>query len=154
MDNIWNIDNTDFSSIKLKTPKPLQGGTFFAPIQGENKIILIQTPKCLTKNGIHKTGKKTYTDLKFNTENKNLITWIEELEKHVRNIIYEKRYNWFHDEPSMDEIEYLWNTSVRQNRNSYLIRAFIQRFKNLEQIQIWNENNEEISIDDIEDEDI
>ena len=25
--------------------------------------MIIQTPKCLTKNGVHKTGKKTYTDL-------------------------------------------------------------------------------------------
>ena len=46
MDDIWNIENTDFSSIKLYTPKPLQGGTFFAPIKGNNKYVLIQTPKC------------------------------------------------------------------------------------------------------------
>ncbi len=154
MDNIWDINNTDFSSINLKNPKPLQGGTFFAPIYNDsNNILIIQTPKCLTKNGIHKTGKKTYTDLKFNFDNKALIKWFEELERHVRNIIFEKRYNWFHDEPSIDEIEYLWNSSIRQNKDSYLLRAFIQRFKNTEQIQIWNENNEEITIDDIENDD-
>ena len=100
-----------------------------------------------------KQEKKTYTDLKFNFDNKALIKWFEELERHVRNIIFEKRYNWFHDEPSIDEIEYLWNSSIRQNKDSYLLRAFIQRFKNTEQIQIWNENNEEITIDDIENDD-
>jgi hypothetical protein len=153
MDDIWNIENTDFSSIKLYTPKPLQGGTFFAPIKGNNKYVLIQTPKCLTKNGIHKTGKKTYTDLKIGYEHKNLIKWIEGLERHVRNIIYEKRDIWFHDEPSLDEIDYLWNSCVRPSKQSYLIRSFIQRFKNLEQVQVWNENNQEISIDDIGDDD-
>ncbi len=81
MDNIWDINNTDFSSINLKNPKPLQGGTFFAPIYNDsNNILIIQTPKCLTKNGIHKTGKKTYTDLKFAFDNKALIKWFEELE--------------------------------------------------------------------------
>lgn len=154
MDNIWDINNTDFSSINLKNPKPLQGGTFFASIYNDsNNILIIQTPKCSTKNGIHKTGKKTYTDLKFNFDNKVLIKWFEDLERHVRNIIFEKRYNWFHDEPSIDEIEYLWNSSIRQNKDSYLLRAFVQRFKNTEQIQIWNENNQEITLDDIENDD-
>ena len=49
-----------FTSIILKTPKPIQGGTFYARLMDNNKPLLIQTPKCLTKNGIHKTGKKTY----------------------------------------------------------------------------------------------
>ena len=33
------------------------------------------------------------------------------------------------------------------------MRAFVQRFKNTEQIQIWNENNQEITLDDIENDD-
>ena len=66
MDNIWDINNTDFSSINLKNPKPLQGGTFFAPIYNDsNNILIIQTPKCLTKNGIHKTGKKNIYGFKI-----------------------------------------------------------------------------------------
>ena len=28
-DNIWDYDNLDFSNIKLRMPKPLQGGTYF-----------------------------------------------------------------------------------------------------------------------------
>ena len=80
MDEIWNFENIDFTTINLKTPKPIQGGTFYANLMNNNKPLLIQTPKCLTKNGIHKTGKKTYTDLKISLDDTLFINWIKKLE--------------------------------------------------------------------------
>ncbi len=154
MDAIWNLENTNFSSISLRTPKPIQGGTFYARlVDDKNNPLLIQTPKCHTKNGIHKTGKKIYTDLKINTDNNVFIEWIKNLESHVKNIIFDKRQLWFHDEPSLDEIDYFWNSSLRTSKDNYLCRAFISKFKNNEQIQIWNENDEEMTLDDINSED-
>ena len=54
-----------FDEIIVKTPKALQGGTYSAKLELNNKPIIIQTPKCVTKKGIHKTSKQIYCDLLF-----------------------------------------------------------------------------------------
>lgn len=152
MDNIFSIKNFPLDEIKLKSPKPLQGGTYYSKlIVNDEKPIFIQTPKCYTKNGIHKTGKKIYCDLKFDSENDTFINWLMDVERRVRDLIFEKREIWFHDEPSMEEIEYNWNTSIRTNKNNYLVRTFIQRDKNSNYInlQIWDSDQNAIKLDDI-----
>jgi hypothetical protein len=150
MDDIcWDLNDIDFSKIQFKNLKPLQGGTYFATLHYNNNPILIQTPKCLTKNGIHKTGKKIYTDLKFSLDQTQLKTWLKGLEKKTIELIYEKSDIWFHDEINLDEIEYLWNSSIRDTKDSFLLRTFVQRFKNTEKVQLWNEDNEEIQLDQI-----
>jgi hypothetical protein len=149
MDNIFSIENFDFSKILLKSPKPLQGGTYYSKLLINNKPIFIQTPKCFTKNGIHKTGKKVYCDLKFDVEDELFIEWLMKMENKVRELIFEKRDIWFHDEPSMEEIEYNWNTSLRTNKNNYLLRTFIQKNKvNNVNLQIWDNENNLITLED------
>ena len=82
MSNILEINNFPFNDILLKAPRPVQGGTYYSKLVTNNgEPILIQTPKCLTKNGIHKTGKKIYCDLKFDIDNDIFIDWFMELEK-------------------------------------------------------------------------
>lgn len=149
-DNIWDYDNLDFSNIKLRMPKPLQGGTYFSKIENNSKPVLIQTPKCLSKNGIHKTGKKVYVDLKFSLDDKHIIEWITSFEEKIKSLIYEKKDLWFHDEPSEDEIDYLWSSSIRNVKDVYLLRTYVQRTNKSEQVQVWDEDESEISLDDIE----
>ena len=149
-DNIWDYDNLDFSNIKLRMPKPLQGGTYFSKIENSSNPVLIQTPKCLTKNGVHKTGKKVYVDLKFSLDDKHIIEWITSFEEKIKSLIYEKKDLWFNDEPSEDEIDYLWSSSIRNIKDTYLLRAYVQRTNKSEQIQVWDEDESEISLDDIE----
>ena len=43
--------NFDFSNISLKTPKPIQGGSFLSSIKNNNDALIIQTPKIKTKKG-------------------------------------------------------------------------------------------------------
>ena len=54
-----NADFT-FSNLTLANPQGLQGGAGFFKITYGWRTVLIQTPKCYTKNGIHKTEKKIY----------------------------------------------------------------------------------------------
>ena len=42
-----------FDDIIIKTPKALQGGTYSAKLEVDGKPLVIQTPKCKTKNGIY-----------------------------------------------------------------------------------------------------
>ena len=151
----YNLDETfPFDKITLANPSSLQGGgAYFSKIKFEEDDLLIQTPKCLTKNGIHKTGKKIYTDLQLSFDESVFINWIENLEEKIRDLVYEKRNIWFNNEPDKEEIEYNWNSSLRTYKQKYqLLRLYIPKIKNSEQqqIQIWDEEQKVLSLDDIQ----
>ena len=153
MDIIFSTNNKpNISEMVLKTPKPIQGGTYYSKIKLNENDIFIQTPKCKTKNGIHKTGKKIYCDLKFDNDQYAFIEILRDIENKVKKLIYEKRELWFHDEPSIEEIDYNWNTSIRTNRNNeYLVRTFVQKGKNNDYInlQIYDDDENILTIEDI-----
>ena len=52
-----------------------------------NNDFLIQTPKIITKSGIHKTGKKVYSDLLIGQENMDFINYMVEIEERVKELI-------------------------------------------------------------------
>ena len=77
-------ENYPIDNITIKTPKALQGGTYSATLELNSKPIIIQTPKCKTKKGIHKTSKQVYCDLLFlkdNTDNIVFINWLNSLQE-------------------------------------------------------------------------
>ena len=85
-------DDYPIDDIVIKTPKALQGGTYSASIELNSQPIVVQTPRCKTKKGIHKTSKQVYCDLLFlkdNTENIVFINWLNALQEKVRNLILE-----------------------------------------------------------------
>ena len=80
MDNInYKTDESyPFDEISLITPRPMQGGSFFSKVVVQNgKPMLFQTPRCLTKNGIIRTDKKIYCDLKFSEIHETFIQWFQ-----------------------------------------------------------------------------
>ena len=146
-------ENYPFEEIKIKNLKPLQGGTFLANLELNEEPIVIQTPKCKTKHGIHKTSKTTYCDLLLQNDS-DFLTNIEKLEEHVRGLILDNSEKWFSDKMSLDDIEYHWNSIVRNYKNSKLMRTYVQKNKRLNKfnIQIYNENEEEINIEKLNNE--
>jgi len=151
-------ENYPLDDIKIKTPKALQGGTYSAILEINSKPIIVQTPKCKTKKGIHKTSKQVYCDLLFlkdNTDNIVFINWLNSLQNKVRKLILENGDNWFHDKPSLDEVEYNWNDSIRTYKSNYnLIRTFIYKNKTVNKlnIQIYDDNENELHLESIDDE--
>lgn len=135
MENIIQLSNMtdfDFSSISLKNPKPVQGGSFLSHIKHNNNALVIQTPKIKTKKGITQTNKHVYTDLVFENDHNEFVEWVENLEERVRDIILEKSENWFHEPVTLDEIEYNWNSSVRTYKQTkQLLRTFIHKSKGI-----------------------
>ena len=79
--------NYPFDEITIKTPKALQGGTYCANLEINNGPIVIQTPKCKTKNGIHKTAKQIYCDLLMNRDHQDFIDWLDLFQERVRALI-------------------------------------------------------------------
>ena len=135
MENIIQPNNMvdfDFSSISLKSPKPVQGGSFLSSIKFNNNALIIQTPKIKTKKGITQTNKHVYTDLVFENEDNEFTDWIENLQENVRESILSKSDVWFHDPVTLDEIEYNWNNSLRSYKQSkQLLRTFIHKNKGI-----------------------
>jgi len=133
MENIIQLNNMvnfDFSNISLKSPKPIQGGSFLSSIKHNNNALIIQTPKIKTKKGITQTSKHVYTDLVFENDQSEFVDWIENLEERVRDIILSKSETWFHEPVTLDEIEYNWNNSVRTYKQTkQLLRTFIHKNK-------------------------
>ena len=143
--------NYPFDDIKIKTPKALQGGTYCANLEINNGPILIQTPKCKTKNGIHKTAKQVYCDLILNDDHQDFLEWIDSFQEKVRKLILKNAENWFHDTPTLDDIEYNWNDSVRSRSQYDLLRTFIHKPKGINQmsLQIYDSDENKLNIDEV-----
>ena len=143
--------NYPFDDIKIKTPKALQGGTYCANLEINNGPILIQTPKCKTKNGIHKTAKQVYCDLILNDDHQDFLEWIDLFQEQVRKLILKNAENWFHDTPTLDDIEYNWNDSVRSRSQYDLLRTFIHKPKGINQmsLQIYDSDENKLNIDEV-----
>jgi len=153
MENIVSPDNDyPFERIKIKTPKALQGGTYNAKLLLDDSPILIQTPKCRTKNGIHKTVKQIYCDILMNQDHNEFIGWLRQLQEKVRTLILDNAENWFHEAPTLDEIEYNWNNAIRiYKQKNYLIRTFVHKNKNINTpaLQIFDTEEVQLDLDDL-----
>jgi hypothetical protein len=155
MSNIISPDkNFPFSRLTLANPKSIQGGAYFSKIRMSGEPVIIQTPKSLTKNGIHKTEKKIYCDVMFESNKDNeFIEWINTFETTIKNLIYEKRNLWFHSNMDYDSIDYHWQPILRSyKQHKRLLRCFISKKKNLYQrnnIQIYDEEENKLSLDNI-----
>ena len=159
--------NYDFSKVLLMHPESLHGGsgTFFTKIcigntnsntnSNSNQVLYIQTPKCVTKQGvITTTGKKTYIDLMFSNEDTSFIEFMENLEKSCVEKIYEKKNSWFTNEIDQSEIENAFTSALRPFKGGkyYSMRANIAPSKNLLKMPtcfVFDESEKQLTIDDI-----
>ena len=153
MENMLTPDsNYPFDDIKIKTPKALQGGTYCANLIVNGTPLLIQTPKCKTKNGIHKTAKQIYCDLVLTNDHEEFLDWFDKLQSKVRDLILENSEKWFHESPSLDEIEYNWNDSIRTRKDYCLLRSFVHKTKGLNKssLQIFDTDENELGVDGVD----
>jgi len=144
----------DFNSLSLANPQGLQGGAYFSKLKLNGEPFLVQTPKCSTKNGIHKTEKKIYCDLMFTNDNEDFVNWTNQLESTIKNLIFEKRNLWFHNDMDHDSIDYHWQNLLRTYKgNKLLLRCFIPKTKfriGSKTVQIYNEEEEQLTFDDVD----
>jgi hypothetical protein len=148
-------DDFPFQKLTLANPHGLQGGAYFSKMKLDGEMLLIQTPKCTTKNGMHTTEKKVYCDLLLTDDHETFRKWLTDLEERVQCLIYEKREAWFHSEMDHDSIQYHWQSVLRRYKgDKHLLRCFIPRPKNArmrKQVLIFDEDESPLSIDAIDD---
>jgi hypothetical protein len=158
--NILDINDTiDFSNLKLKEPTRLQGGAYFSQLKYYNNDFFINAGKSQTKNGIVETGKRIYCDLLYKEDNDKMASWLLDLEKTIKNLLFEKSSSWFHNEMDLDDIDYFYNSPLRTYKsNNYLLRCFVvNSTKNISKkslLQIYDESENLKEFKDVEDNDI
>ena len=137
---IRNLDEYDYSSIKLSSPSVQAGNNYYTNITiGDiDKHLYIQFPKCLTKAGYVKNNSKSYTDLIFSASDTRIIKWLENLETYLQNEIYKRREQWFDTEISLDDIQELMTPIMRSYKSgkNVLIRCNIKNHK----CSVYDEN--------------
>jgi hypothetical protein len=151
--------NYDFSKVSLMHPESLHGssGTFFTKIGigNVNEVLYIQTPKCVTKQGVVTTaGKKTYIDLMFSNEDTSFIEFMENLEKSCIEKIHEKKNSWFTNEIEQSDIENAFTSALRPFKGGkyYSMRANIAPSKNLMKVPtcfVFDETEKQLTIEDV-----
>lgn len=153
MEKIHDIcENFDFSKLKISNPISKPGGFYLLKFSVDSgHSLYIQPHKCTTKNGIIK-GKKTYADLMFNSDNPELMTWLENLESHCQNFLYEKKDDYFDGGLELDDIESYFISPLKMYKSGkfYLMRAFMPTIMGKPALKIYDENENEVSIDSID----
>ena len=145
-----NFDNSTFDEFNLENPIILNQNNYFSKLthSDNRKTIYLQLPKCLTKNGIVKSNTKSYVELIFNSSEKNIIEFFENLENFLINKIYDNKDLWFYESNNMslEDIQDLLTPIMRSYKSgkNFLVKANIKSGK----INIYDENEEKINLDD------
>jgi len=154
MEEIYDTnDSFNFSKLVLTKPSLISGGNYFIRCLMNGSPLYIQLPKCSTKQGILKAGKRFYTDLMFTNENESFIRWMENLENHCQRIIYENRAKWFENDMELHDIENYFTSPLKLFKSGkyYSSRVNIHTVLGKPSIKIYDENELEVNYETIND---
>lgn len=154
MEEIYETDDTfNFEKLYLTKPTVISNGNYFIRFtMGVNgPYLYIQPPKCKTREGIKKAGKKYYSDLMFMNENDQFIRWMENLESYCQQYIYKNRAQWFEGDMEMHDIENYFTSPMKSFKSGkyYLVRSNINTTLGKPILKIYDENEKEVSIESI-----
>jgi hypothetical protein len=146
-------DQFQFEKLLLTKPVSIPGGNFFIRFLVNNSHLYIQPPKCKTKQGIIKAGKRIYTDLMFTHEDDQFIRWMENLETHCQNYILKNKAEWFEGDLELHDIENYFTSPLKTYKSGtcYTVRTNISTVLGKPTLKIYDENEQEIDMDAITD---
>ncbi len=154
MEGIYNAtDEFPFSKLLLLKPTAVTGGNYFIKFRINELPLYIQTPKCNTKQGILKAGKKYFSDLMFTNEHESFIQWIEKLENYSQKYIYDHREMWFDTELDLHDIENSFSSCVKLYKSGkyYIVRTHVPTQLGKCSLKIYNESEDIVQPEDITD---
>jgi hypothetical protein len=155
MDGIFETNAAfPFDKMVLTPPTLMSGGNYFIKFLMNGSPLYIQPPKCRTKGGISKTGKKPYSDLMFTNENPDFIQWMEDLESTVCKSIYENRAKWFESEMELHDVEnYLTSPlKIYKSGKFYLLRTNIPTRLGKISLTIYDEDENVVDSESLKEE--
>jgi hypothetical protein len=144
-------DTFDFSKLVLTKPSLISGGNYFSKCLVNNGPLYIQPPKCKTKQGFAKAGKKFFCDLMFTNENENFIRWMENLENKSQQLIFKNKSQWFESDLDIQDIENSFTSPLKiyKSGKSYIVRTNIQTRNGKPIVKIYDEDEKEVLLDQI-----
>jgi hypothetical protein len=154
MDGIYNTDNNfDFHSLHLAKPQQIPGGSYFIRFSVSNSPLYIRLPKCNTKQGFLKAGKRFYTDFMFSNENSDMIEWMEKMETFCQDKLFENRNVWFEGDMEMHDIENYFTSPLKLYKSGkyYLARANVSTNLGKPNLKIYDEQEKLVAMDDVND---
>ena len=127
-------------------PTVVAGGNYFIKYLIDGAPLYIQPPKCSTKQGITKGGKRFFTDLMFTNDHADFIQWLEQLESHTCKRIFDNREQWFETSMEMHDIEnYLTSPlKVYKSGKNYLVRTNIPSRLGKITLKIYDESEQDV----------
>ena len=153
MDGIYNTDNSfEFSQLKLAKPQPIPGGNYFIRLSVSGKPLYIRHPKCKTKQGFFKAGKRYHTDLMFTPEDTNFIEWMENLENHCQKMLHENSDQWFEDTMEIHDIENYFTAPLKifKSGKFYIARVNVSTNLGNPILKIYDEDENLIAMDKVD----
>ena len=140
-----------FDKISLITPTSISGGIHFSKILINKKQLYIQSPKCKTKQGIVKSGKKIHADLVFSHDDEEFIQWIEMLELTIRKHIFTNREKWFDMDMDEDDIESYFSPTVKifKSGKQYIMRVNVTQRVGSSPLKIYDENEMDVEMESV-----
>ena len=155
MNDIYDPTNDfKFENLSMTSPSSVSGGVYFSKFLMNRNPLYIQTPKCSTKSGVIKSGKKIHMDLVFTNVNEEFIQWIETLETTTRKLIYANREKWFDMELDEDDIESYFTPTVKlfKSGKQYLVRVNMsQRINGTPAVKIYDEAEVDVAPEALDD---
>jgi len=107
----------DFSETSLTYPKSIGGGSYFTKILHQNSSLYLQIPKCTTKQGLIKSGKKMYCELILDNINEELVGWFEMLEDKCKELLLKNSPEWFGSSISQEDIDNAFRTTLKSYKS-------------------------------------
>jgi len=154
MEGIYETNaDFDFNKLTLTTPTVMSGGNYFIKYLMNSAPLYIQPPKCKTKGGLSKSGKRMYCDLVFTNENEQFIRWMEDLENYTCNYIYKNREKWFETDMELPDIENYFTSPLKIYKSGkfYLARTNIGTRLGKISLKIYDESEEPVEPESIND---
>lgn len=142
-----------FDDLVLTTPMFVNSGNYFIKFLLKGAPLYIHPPKCVTKQGIAKGGKRMFCDLLFTNENESFIQWLEDLEAYSQKFIFNKREQWFESSLEMHDIENSFTPTMKVYKSGkyYIIRTIVPSRLGKCTMKIFDENEMDVPPEEIKD---
>jgi len=141
------IDNLIF-----KDPEKLDNSYICNLYDNDDNLIYIQTP-ILKINNIVLSDDENYLDI--NTNNKHFIDFLLEMDENCIKSTFNNSERWFKKEIPYEAIENMYSEKdIYESDNIYNIKLNLPVINNKVQCNIFNENKEQININELNDKNI
>jgi hypothetical protein len=140
-------ENFNFNNLKVENPSLINANNYFSKIyNNNNKNFYVKLPKCKTKQGIVNSNNKCFCELEFNSNEKLVAEFFENLEEFCIQEICNNKSLWFYDSDNItsEDIQEYITPIMRSYKGGkkFLIKTNIKQDK----LIIYDENEKKIDL--------